>query len=495
MNYSEKGEEEPEKFYKRIKERLDKQSSLGGNGFVTDLKEFKKDYPSIYEEVFDELIGHAAQLARQAQMTISLLLSNFQMNLCLDDVTKTIQIASVHNKVNKFTMNVNVNYWLDLGPINKNFEKKSSVFKERVTSFYLLHLLLSKDKTPETWSLSSELETTQFLTNEDLLELDPWDLNDIKRLLNLELPSDGTAAIYYDLINDDLDKKLSNDSEKDTKSALEFIEELKSSKHDERFVPAINSNMDEVDMMANISDIITQVKDVISGSESFKDNDKSWGAYSEKIHSVLKALKPKKPRADYKSMLRRVVGRVKGGKKRSFKKLNKRKDWMAKGKVRYKNDPHVLVAIDVSASVRDDEIMTALGEVCHIKRGLITVLQFDWENVSKHTYTSKSWDRMLIDGFELNGRGGTNFSIPVKEFQNNLFSNQNKNGYSFMIVFTDGEALAKLPLLENGETNTKAKSKIRWMLTESGNPRDLLRKYPSESIIYLHETTFKKYNQ
>lgn len=73
-------------------------------------------------------------------------------------------------------------------------------------------------------------------------------------------------------------------------------------------------------------------------------------------------------------LLRKVVGKEKEGVKMTYRRLNPRKEYIAKSAIKTFTAPHILVAIDVSGSHEDNEIRTALGEICHIKRGKVTIV-------------------------------------------------------------------------------------------------------------------------
>ena len=106
---------------------------------------------------------------------------------------------------------------------------------------------------------------------------------------------------------------------------------------------------------------------------------------------------------------------------------------------------HMLLAIDTSGSVSDNELREFMGEMHHIfKCGVdITVVQCDTKIRSILPYKGK---------FEMavQGRGGTEFD-PVLEY-----FNENLQKYTSLVYFTDGEC----------GTSVKPKGNILWVLSE-----------------------------
>jgi predicted metal-dependent peptidase len=109
----------------------------------------------------------------------------------------------------------------------------------------------------------------------------------------------------------------------------------------------------------------------------------------------------------------------------------------------------MLLAIDTSGSVSDDEVKEFMNEIHHIyKTGVdVTVLQCDTSIKSIEPYKGKQ------DEFKINGRGGTEFD-PVLEYYN-----ANIRKYTSLVYFTDGECW----------TEVKPKAPVLWVLSEGSS--------------------------
>jgi predicted metal-dependent peptidase len=114
---------------------------------------------------------------------------------------------------------------------------------------------------------------------------------------------------------------------------------------------------------------------------------------------------------------------------------------------------HMLLAIDTSGSVSDNELREFMGEMHHIfKCGVdITVVQCDTKIRSILPYKGK---------FEMSvsGRGGTEFN-PVLEY-----FNENLKKYTSLVYFTDGEC----------GTSVKPKGNVLWVLSEQSSMNESL---------------------
>ena len=113
---------------------------------------------------------------------------------------------------------------------------------------------------------------------------------------------------------------------------------------------------------------------------------------------------------------------------------------------------NMLVGIDTSGSVCDDELKEFINEIHHLyKAGVdITIAQCDSSMQSVKKYDGK---------FELAvaGRGGTRFE-PVLELFNE------KKEFTSLIYFTDGEAW----------TDVKPRKPVLWVLSERSSYNDEL---------------------
>ena len=172
-----------------------------------------------------------------------------------------------------------------------------------------------------------------------------------------------------------------------------------------------------------------------SAEQTVKKQGTVPGELAELIHRLMNIDPPK---FDWKQYLRRFAGNSSiVYTKKLRRKYNKRYAANPGLKIKFKN--HILVGVDTSGSVNNDELKEFFSELTHMhKTGhKITVAQCDTRlNSVKEFNPNKDW--------EIHGRGGTSFQ-PVVDYYN-----EKKGLYTALIYLTDGEAYAP----ENCPNNT-----------------------------------------
>ena len=155
---------------------------------------------------------------------------------------------------------------------------------------------------------------------------------------------------------------------------------------------------------------------------------KSRGTLPGEIANIYKRITEVTPsKFNWRAYLRRFAGNsyiVET--KLSRKKINKR--YPDSPGMKFKPKKHILVAIDTSGSVSNDELVEFFNEIRHIhKTGTeITVLQCDTQINSIEKYDPKK-------DVKVQGRGGTEFN-PVLEYYN-----KNTKKFTCLVYLTDGE--------------------------------------------------------
>ncbi len=162
-------------------------------------------------------------------------------------------------------------------------------------------------------------------------------------------------------------------------------------------------------------------------SDAKEQTLKKRGTVPGEIEGVIIIEEVVKPKFNWRGYIRRFTGvSTKVFTKKIRRKENRR--FEANPGLKVKMRQHMLLAIDTSGSVSDDELKEFMSEIYHIyKCGVdITVVQCDTVIRSIEPYKGK---------FEMGvqGRGGTEFD-PVLEY-----FNANLKKYTSLVYFTDGE--------------------------------------------------------
>ena len=125
--------------------------------------------------------------------------------------------------------------------------------------------------------------------------------------------------------------------------------------------------------------------------------------------------------------------------------------------VRFKRKPHVLVGVDTSGSVSNEELEDFFSEIYYLwKSGVkVTIAQMDTKIEHIEEYNGKF-------NKEIYGRGGTEFTDLINYY------NERKKDFSTLVIFTDGYVSLNLPSFRNGV----------WIITKNGQHQD----YPGTTI-------------
>jgi predicted metal-dependent peptidase len=172
--------------------------------------------------------------------------------------------------------------------------------------------------------------------------------------------------------------------------------------------------------------------------------EKKRGNIPGEIEGLLEMEEIKPAKFDWRRYIRRFTGvSSKVYTKKIRRKENKRYSENPGLKIKMKQ--HMLLAIDTSGSVCNQELHEFMNEILHIyKQGVdITIVQCDTAIKSIEPYKGKN-------EIEIYGRGGTEFS-PVLEYYN-----ENIRKYTSLVYFTDGECY----------TDVKPKAPVLWVLSE-----------------------------
>lgn len=172
---------------------------------------------------------------------------------------------------------------------------------------------------------------------------------------------------------------------------------------------------------------------------------KKRGVVPGDIRDYLLALQQvEPPKFDWKGYLRLFIGTS----AKVYIKKSRRKEnikFPDSAGIKIKRKQNILLAIDTSGSVSEDELLEFMSEIYHIwKTGVeVTIIQCDTRIRSIDEYKGT---------FEMkfHGRGGTEFD-PVLEY-----FNENRNKFNSLIYFTDGECY----------TSIQPRNPVLWVLSE-----------------------------
>lgn len=179
-------------------------------------------------------------------------------------------------------------------------------------------------------------------------------------------------------------------------------------------------------------------------SDAKEQTIKKQGTVPGEIEGLIEIEEIVPPKFDWRGYIRRFTGVS----TRVFTKKIRRKEnrrFSENPGLKLKMRQHMLLAIDTSGSVSNDELMEFMNEIHHIyKAGVdITIVQCDTRITSIEKYNG-NWDMAI------HGRGGTYFDPVIEYF------NEHIKEFTSLVYFTDGEASASI----------KPKGNTLWVLSE-----------------------------
>lgn len=212
------------------------------------------------------------------------------------------------------------------------------------------------------------------------------------------------------------------------------------------------ANLPEEEQKLIKEQIKFQLKQV---AQSIKDKGSIPGEIAELVNGLLN---PRPPVFNWKAYFRRLLGTsfdINLKKTRRKESLRFEDSFGLKKKKKHK----ILVAIDTSGSVSNEDYLDFFNEIKHIyKAGAdIHVLECDMQIAAEYDFKGKI-------PTQRHGNGGTSFLAPVQYF------NDHRNDYSVCVYLTDGygDQEACHPL-----------GKMIWIITSDGDQRS---KYPGIKV-------------
>ena len=185
---------------------------------------------------------------------------------------------------------------------------------------------------------------------------------------------------------------------------------------------------------------------------------KMRGTIPAEMKEIVNELFKPKPRIfDWKSYFRRMLGSIYDI---NIKKTRRKESirFPDSAGIKHKKKVSILVAVDTSGSVNDDELRDFFSEITYIyKTGArITILECDAKITANYEYTGK-WTG------KIHGRGGTDFQPVIDYYRKNM------KDYAALVYFTDGEC--SIP--DNVPRDTI------WVITSAGDHK---KEYPGRTL-------------
>jgi len=338
-----------------------------------------------------------------------------------------------------------INYQLAINP--EFWESLSEDHRLGLLKHELLHIAFGhlttffKFTDKKLANVAMDMEINQYIDKQYL----PEGGIDIDNYADLQLDRKAGARYYYDKLKQLQDEKDKNGTSGDS-NMDKLLEDIENGNVPDHSTWEEFENLTEAEQKL----IEKQLQKVLSDAK--EQTIKKRGTVPGEIEGVIIVEEIVPPKFDWRGFIRRFAGvSTKVFTKKIRRKENRR--FSDNPGLKVKMRQHMLLAIDTSGSVSDDELREFMSEIYHIyKCGVdITVIQCDTRIRSIEPYKGK---------FEMavQGRGGTEFD-PVLEY-----FNENLKKYTSLVYFTDGECW----------TRVKPRGNVLWVLSERSSMNDSL---------------------
>jgi len=349
-----------------------------------------------------------------------------------------------------FQLTISEKFWNNLSDLHKLGLLKHELL--HIAFQHLTTFTMFSDK--KLANIAMDMEINQYIDGHWLpeggIDIDDYD--------DLNLDRRAGSRYYYDQLKQAQDKKKQQGSsgDKNMDKLLDGMEggQMTVTLDENGNVKDVNIPDHQWEEFENMPDaekklIEKQIQRVLQDAK--EQTIKKRGYVPGEIDGIIKLDEVIPPKFNWKNYIKRFTGiSTKIFTRKLRRKENKR--YSDNPGLKIKMRQNMLVGIDTSGSVCDNELKEFMNEIHHLyKAGVdITIVQCDTKIQSIKKYDGKF-------ELEVSGRGGTYFEPVLEYFEQN-------RQFTSLIYFTDGEAY----------TDMKPRKPVLWVLSERSEFNDSL---------------------
>ena len=349
-------------------------------------------------------------------------------------IDKSVETACVRKRGINCELVINPEYWETQDDI-----QQLNLIQHEIYHIVFQHMFMTPFfKNHEVLNVAADCEVNSYLQNLD----DTWI---VPSMFNAE-PKLGTK-VYYDIIMNQTPPPSSQGGGGSNSS-----NDLPNTKDDHSSWGKEFQECSDAEKQLIQNQINSQIK------TAAEQTIKMRGTIPAEMQAIVDELFKPKPRVfDWKAYFRRMLGSIYDI---NIKKTRRKESVRFPGAagIKHKKKVSILVAVDTSGSVNDEELKDFFSEITYIyKAGArITILECDAAISANYEYTGK-WTG------KVHSRGGTDFQPVIDYYRKNM------KDYAALVYFTDGEC--SIP-------NNVPRDTI-WVITSAG---DHSKKYPGRTL-------------
>ena len=349
-------------------------------------------------------------------------------------IDKSVETACVRKRGINCELVINPEYWETLDDI-----QQLNLIQHEIYHIVFQHMFMTPFfKNHEVLNVAADCEVNSYLQNLD----DTWI---VPSMFNAE-PKLGTK-VYYDIIMNQTPPPPSQGG-----GGSNGSNGLPDTKDDHSSWDKEFKECSDAEKQLIKNQINSQIK------TAAEQTMKMRGTIPAEMKAIVDELFKPKPRVfDWKAYFRRMLGSIYDI---NIKKTRRKESIRFPGAagIKHKKKVSILVAVDTSGSVNDEELKDFFSEITYIyKAGArITILECDAAISANYEYTGK-WTG------KVHGRGGTDFQPVIDYYRKNI------KDYAALVYFTDGEC--SIP--DNVPRDTI------WVITSAGDHK---KEYPGRIL-------------
>ncbi len=416
-----------------------------------------------HQKVYDQL----------AKISIKLMLKEPFFGHFFSSIVKEIseKISSINISLNrKQTIKIVVNpyYWqnvLSVLAINGEIDElETQKLRYGAIKHQILHIILKHPMrylefgNKKLFHIAADLTVNQYIESDELTE----DAITLKPFPEFGMKKGQGLDYYYKQLSDQLDGMAKSDNAQESEEQNQSQQELKN------LMDQPNEQLDQHDNWDDFSDITKAEQKIIEDAinESLiqtvnrvkKDTFGSLPGFLKSYLNVV--IDTKEPHINWKRILRIfTASSTRTQLKNTIRRPSKRYGTSPGIKIHSKQK--ILVAIDTSGSVKEDELHAFFAELYHIwKQGAeIRIVECDVKIQANYLYKG-------IPPNQISGRGGTNFDAPLQYANDTYLPDA-------IVYFTDGHA-------EKPTVTTRRP--ILWMISKEGVSTEAWDHLPGKKV-------------
>ena len=349
-------------------------------------------------------------------------------------IDKSVETACVRKRGINCELVINPEYWETLDDI-----QQLNLIQHEIYHIVFQHMFMTPFfKNHEVLNVAADCEVNSYLQNLD----DTWI---VPSMFNAE--SKLGTKVYYDIImNQTPPPSPQGGGGSNSSNGLPDTKDDHSS-WDKEFKECSDAEKQLIQNQIN-----SQIK------TAAEQTMKMRGTIPAEMKAIVDELFKPKPRVfDWKAYFRRMLGSIYDI---NIKKTRRKESIRFPGAagIKHKKKVSILVAVDTSGSVNDEELKDFFSEITYIyKAGArITILECDAAISANYEYTGK-WTG------KVHGRGGTDFQPVIDYYRKNM------KDYAALVYFTDG--MCSIP-------NNIPRDTI-WVITSAGDHK---KEYPGRTL-------------